>query len=300
MNFEEFMNCIQNGNIDEINAAINNGNLAHAQVEKYFLQNHPSTYPTNIMTNLGGGARNIFCTPLQLACATNNVQIVQWLLHLMNRLNLNENICGLILNSGDTKDCSGRTPLHLAVANENIEMVNLLLGQQYININTPSFVNNRKLTILCFSMHMGNNNITALLIQHGADVNDFSDRVGGSEIPLTVAITNNQVNIVQLLITNGANINAKFTPSIVPNLLQRDGMYHFSDWTPLRLAIMTKNVDIITLLLQNNVQIDNTSMRLIQNNTDPRLLFLTNFVINIRNLITAPETDAMPTSPRWV
>lgn len=54
-----------------------------------------------------------------------------------------------------------------------------------------------------------------------------------------VATMKNKKDIAQLLIDNGANINAQ----------------RYNGWTPLMLAVGIKNIDMVKFLLDNNADI---------------------------------------------
>ena len=78
--------------------------------------------------------------------------------------------------------------------------------------------------------------IAELLIAKGADVN-LKDKIGGT--PLHLAAHNGQKEIVETLIVNDANINAKIE------------IGKWKDQTPLSLAVQNNQTETATLLRKN-------------------------------------------------
>lgn len=112
--------------------------------------------------------------------------------------------------SKDAND-GGRTPLHLAVHNDQKAVVELLLVSK-ADINAKDRDGNTPL-------HMANNiNIVKLLLAKGANVNA---KRALDQTPLHYSAIGGNKDVVELLLAQGANVNAKC----------RDG------WTPLRYAV---------------------------------------------------------------
>ena len=78
-------------------------------------------------------------------------------------------------------------------------------------------------------------------LENGAEINARAKGRPKKPFPLHLAITENHIEIVKMLLQNGANVNIK----------KRD--YSKS---PLHLAVAENNIDIVKLLVQNGAQID--------------------------------------------
>lgn len=155
-------------------------------------------------------------------------------------------------------------PLVHAVANENFEMVKLLIKYE-IDVNakdsrgqTPIFaIQSKKMaqllinnganinirdtssgkTILFNFIRRGNLDLVELLIENGADINikDKSDST-----PLFSAISKKREDMIRLLIESGVNVN-----------LQGERGY-----TPLAMAALWENLEVIELLIKNGADVN--------------------------------------------
>lgn len=157
-------------------------------------------------------------------------------------------------------DSYGTTPLMHAIQYQNIETIESLI-KKGANINVKDKYGN---TALHYAAYSSNYKIIKLLIDIEADVN-VKD-VGGTT-PLDACVSNYEG--AKLLIDNGANINAqdktgltalhyiaqtyndKNALMVAEYLLSKNADTTLKDengWTALRLAIYSKNVDIIALI----------------------------------------------------
>jgi ankyrin repeat protein len=153
------------------------------------------------------------------------------------------------------KNRTGGTPLTAAVANGQLDVARLL-------IETGADVNARDhfgRTALMEAAHIGRLELVALLIEKGADVNAKGHTSGerdmalhnhreaehlmsvpGSTTALMEAAWRNNVDIIKLLIDNGANVESK----------DEYGR------TAFRNAISAKNIEIAELLLKRGANVN--------------------------------------------
>ena len=132
------------------------------------------------------------------------------------------------------KDSQGRSFLHNAIINNDIESVKELLLDADIDVNTQDNEGN---TPLHFAVLKDNNNIIIELLGHKPRL-DLVNNLG--QTSLDVAIINNLNDVIPLLIKAGAKINS----------FNRDGM------TPLHIAAINNNVQALLLLLDASTLID--------------------------------------------
>lgn len=164
----------------------------------------------------------------------------------------------------DAVDIAGITPLMMASAYGNIDIVALLVSKgANVNANVNA-VDNYGVTALMFASNHGHKDIVELLITKGANVNAVSEE----GTALMFASNGGDKDIVELLISKGANVNAVtiggFTALMRAsmngqkdigelliskganvNAVAKDGT------TALMRASMNGNKDVIELLLNN-------------------------------------------------
>ena len=89
------------------------------------------------------------------------------------------------------------------------------------------------LSPLHFSVEMGNETITKLLVEHGFNVNcmSFSNKIS----PLHIAVRDNHIALVEYLLNHKARINCK----------------NYLDYAPLHLAVNATNIAMVRLLLKH-------------------------------------------------
>lgn len=103
----------------------------------------------------------------------------------------------------ETKDIIGRTALWMAVSGNNPGLVRLLL-EKGAKLKTPR---DSKYTILMPPIMEGNIEIVQLLIAYGANVNDRNK--GDGQTALMRATEWDELEISQFLLDNGANIDSQ-------------------------------------------------------------------------------------------
>ncbi|GAB6022717.1 hypothetical protein CHUAL_006813 [Chamberlinius hualienensis] len=129
---------------------------------------------------------------------------------------------GADVNAMTTERSDYRTVLHYGVLSENLQMVNMLIKQGARVTFAPDY---RKPTPLDFAILRGSPDMVRMLINAGADVNASSPLIGS---PLHIACTENienQFEILQMLLDNGANPNIYTTSDAGPLLKPPLGEY---------------------------------------------------------------------------
>ena len=141
----------------------------------------------------------------------------------------------LLINTGaDLKIRShlGYTPIRNAVYSRNLELVKLFLSYDAGSINDLDFYGNSLLYVACLQ---SNQDMVALLLQRGADI-DQSDFKGGGA-PLHIACSVGSRSIVSTLIKNTkCKVNTKTYPE---------------GWTPLYWSVYIGHLEIVTMLLES-------------------------------------------------
>lgn len=159
---------------------------------------------------------NVGVAPLHEAASENNMEIVKFLLDngavldlcnegkitpLRYALDFGQNLdmAKFLLNQGADKNVfdfpnieTGETSLHIAIQNNNLEVVQFLI-EQGINVNVMS---KNYVLPLQYAIEKNCDDIVRLLLDHGADVKAVD---GKGETALAVAIRKNKSNIEQLL-----------------------------------------------------------------------------------------------------
>ncbi len=133
-------------------------------------------------------------------------------------------------------DSDGFTVLHLAVANNHKNIVELLVAKG-ADINAKD---DDGFTPLHWTAIKGHKDIVELLIDNGANVNPKGDEFGMT--PLHKAASKGHREITELLIANGADVNAKVVSSPTARTALLEGS------TPLETA---KNKETFDLLVSN-------------------------------------------------
>ena len=144
--------------------------------------------------------------------------------------------CGFDVNVRNIH-MDNRTPLHSAVCNRNIAIVEYLL-KHGANINAVDCNNWTSLHFACFDRH-GHIAIVECLLKYGADVHSKDN---GSSTPLHHAVYSGHIAIVECLLKHGADINAKTID-------------HFN-WTPLHYAVAQGRYAIAKILLGHGAELN--------------------------------------------
>jgi ankyrin repeat protein len=160
----------------------------------------------------------------------------------INKLNCDQELSDNWENAQHSDWIYCNTPLHIAVLNEHIDCVKLLLEAGA----DPNLVDTVYGAPIC---HASSEELLKLLISHGANINDSYWQA--LETPLCSAIHQNDIERSKLLIKCGADVNA---PS-------------FYGETPLEAACSRHHIEIIRLLLEHGVNTDSESFKnFIKNN----------------------------------
>ena len=197
-------------------------------------------------------------TPLQVAAREAKRDIVKLLIDLGANIN--------------TCDSAGNTLLHHAAEGGHVWLAELLMGNKKLNVNientagetplTKSIMNEQEDLIKLLltkgaqvaSGSIGialqkNKSVKVLtqLLEHKADANikcpEKDEKYNIQYTPLGLAITQKNIQVVEILLKYKANVNAKFT-------------WHSHEITPLGLALYHNDIKIIELLLQHKADVN--------------------------------------------
>ena len=166
-------------------------------------------------------------TPLHIAANKGFQAVVEVL--LANKVDVN------------AQDDSGNTPLHLA-AGDQVKIIQTLLAAGA----NPNVENSQGRTPLSFAAESGSPEVVINLLAAKADPNG-----GKLDAPLLCAIHKNDAAVAELLLQAGANPNAKREDDWQPSVLGPFGRPVGRGWeTPLSLAVSTKQLPMVQLLLK--------------------------------------------------
>ena len=270
--------------------ATNDTKIDHLSLEKAISEGNSESVKLLIEKSKGLILNVSICssyTPLTFAIAKNNFKMVE-----------------LLINAGadvSLEDGKSRLPLELAVEKNNLEIIqfliektteqsknhwNILSGKAEIkkllkdkskdlNISSiPSDSICRKYTPLTYAIAINDFEIVQELICSGADVNREDD---AGWLPLVIAVSKGNLEILKLLLRNGANpnmINMKpCTPveyplakaieindvEAVEILIEHGANVNFLDLlgrTPITYTFLKENTEILELLIQRGADIN--------------------------------------------
>jgi ankyrin repeat protein len=151
----------------------------------------------------------------------------------------NKNIVALLLKNKaaiETYNDNGMNALHVAAIINTIEIAKLLL-EKGANVNALS-KGHLKATPLYHAVNFGNKEMVQLLITHGAQVDKTNSK---GVLPLSIAAAKGNIEMAKLLLKNGANINKATTIDCV---------------TALHNAVFHKKTSMITFLIKNGAKVD--------------------------------------------
>jgi len=134
----------------------------------------------------------------------------------------------------DTAWAVARTPLHVAIRSQRVEVARYLI-EQGAEVNARD---RNGASVLNYASWWGPDEIAALLIDRGADVRGDVDLRGRS--PLHMAVTREQAGIVALLLARGAPVDGR----------------HPDGYTPLHLAVSRGQVAIAKALLDGGADVN--------------------------------------------
>ncbi|OGV54294.1 MAG: hypothetical protein A2017_00395 [Lentisphaerae bacterium GWF2_44_16] len=154
---------------------------------------------------------------------SNGTTILMHAIYMQTPLELIENLLKAGVEPG-LKDDSGDTALHCSSRNQDIRYASLIL-KYGADINAGD-KNNR--TTLYQALNNGNYKLAEFLIGKGADVN-----ISSYESPLSLAVYNNQAELVKLILEHKGNPNIR----------------NSSNQTPLNIAAARGSYEIVDLLL---------------------------------------------------
>ncbi|XP_065580502.1 uncharacterized protein LOC136040233 [Artemia franciscana] len=134
----------------------------------------------------------------------------------------------------DIIDNGGNSPLHYAVANNHIDVVTILLKKE-TNVDINKTMDG--LTSLHISAERGHLGLVDYLIENNADINAKNGR---DFTPLHFAAYRGHLKLVKTLIQNGANVNAA----------------DIQNCTPLHHASENHQEEIVNVLLENGANVN--------------------------------------------
>jgi len=185
--------------------------------------------------------------------------------------------------------------LFQAIDKNDAKKVTALLRKNFFGLIKPADVNaihpESGNTPMMDAALDGNVEIAEILIKHGANINADPNRLYMGN-PLYLAVLNHNTDIVQLLLTHNAKVN-------------------ISDSNPLVQACAEQNLEIVTMLLENGANVnkkneygDSSLTACIKNGADEKLITLLighGFRINKKDkkgrtpaIIAVQELDDMP------
>ena len=160
------------------------------------------------------------------------------------------------------------SPIHIAVQKQNKEIVSILL-ESGADINAEDYM---RRTPLLFAVKNKDIDIINFLIENGACIDPREDSTH-EEIPLHQAVVDNEKSIVEMLLKNGGNIEAKCwfgntalikavrkgTIEMVQFLISSGAdteAENDNSLTPLLTAVHEDHIEAVEILLENGAKID--------------------------------------------
>lgn len=202
------------------------------------------------------------CSALFIACKYEQVRAARLLLEkgaTPNKRNEVTNRLSWHMNAGCEHNM---TPMEIAVAKGNIELVELLI-RYHVAIDEISVEGN---SFLFTALHFRQEEMALFLIRQGIDIRK---KDGNGNPPLLVAVRCNFFTVVQELLTRGVDINeatrngttalhaaAEKDTKLLSFLLENGAAEVINSrcrdiWTPLTIAIAGAHVDNVMILVAN-------------------------------------------------
>jgi len=160
-------------------------------------------------------------------------------------------VADLLLKSGadinaPAPELGQRSPLHLAVLHNQSDLVTFLLA----NKASPLVVDSYNETPLHIASTAP---IADVLLKAGADAN-ATDVAGYA--PLHHAVERGLPDVIKVLLANKADINAPVKPAMLPGMPAGNSHFqHATDNTPLHIAAMTGQTQIVQLLASSGADL---------------------------------------------
>lgn len=142
-------------------------------------------------------------------------------------------------------------PLHIAVQEEDPTWINLLLAaNEDVNATSRAAPGRLLMTPLGRAAHVGNLDLVLLLLQNGANI-DIGPKDGNSgATALQIAVAEGHINVVQLLLTHGADAHAQRYPEYCGYFILSPGLF---SGTAIELAAGFGRLDILHVLLDHGL-----------------------------------------------
>ena len=183
-----------------------------------------------------------FKTPLHYAIENNSYRIKESVNSLL-MARANPNI----------KDENGNTALHLAVMNAHKSKDYISIIDNLIRNNADvNILNNDNQNALNIAVENNNTDIANILINAKSDL----DNVHNGYAPIHIAVKNNNISILENLLSNNVYIDIKDSEK---------------GYTPLCMAIENNNYEICRMLITNNASMDNNAVNLVKNSTNENI-----------------------------
>jgi len=175
------------------------------------------------------------CTPLHIASLSGQIEVVSFLLDSGADVNI--------------PNVNNDTAFHFAARSGNADIIKLLLDKgKSVNLTstqatTPlgarlNKTNKSGLSPLMMAAYNGKLEAVRCLVERGADINLYSDT---NKSALLFAVEGVQLDTVRFLLKNAADINDNNVPW---------------DMRPLVHAILTQNVTVVNLLIENGADLN--------------------------------------------
>ena len=184
--------------------------IGYLQIVQYLIEKQE--LDVDIKTGIGE-------TPLHYACQAGYQSIVKYLLYQGANIEESNNdgltpifyaciggyleIVELLISKGakiTTPNKNGDFPIHVAIKNKHLAIVKYFIEKQQVNIELQGANKKTPLQIVCFESDFI---IASYLITHGANIEAINP-LGGYR-PLHYAARNNNITIVNLLLSKGAD-----------------------------------------------------------------------------------------------